>query len=61
MPVKKDILVRLGDCHKKAITEFTHTYTASVIDEAMKEISRLRTKLVITREMLADEMVKKNK
>jgi len=40
--MKKDILEKLEDLHKQAITEHSHFYVASVVHEAMKEIERLR-------------------
>jgi hypothetical protein len=37
-----DILVKLADLHKQATTERSHYYVASVVREAIAEITRLR-------------------
>lgn len=37
-----DIVDRLKDLHKQATTEESHYYTASVIEQAIIEIERLR-------------------
>ena len=41
----KDILERLVDLHKQAITERTHNYVAHCVSEAIVEITKLRTRI----------------
>lgn len=42
MNAKADLLDRMVDLHKQATTERSHHYVASILQEAIEEIARLR-------------------
>lgn len=54
-----DIIDRLIDLHMQATTERSHYYTATVIGEAMGEITNLRLRVASLEKSLADSSRKK--
>lgn len=45
MNVERDILEKLADLHEQATKERSHFYVHKIVGEAIKEISKLRTRI----------------